>query len=187
MGTGSGRPRPGVGAQDAHHLVGGIADARRAVVELFHRRLGIAREDLADLGHHLVLAQPGWHANVGLKPARPRHDVDFQAALNHADVHGDARYDVLGRAPAPHRWLPRRRRGLSDVDGQRRVEGRHLVEIEDEARRELRGARRQVRVGPVGTLVRTVNLSQSGPFSPKRMVSGLLGSPFSRQSPWTSG
>src|SRR5438132_3601548 len=76
---------PGVGAQDTHHLVVGVAEARRAVVDLFHRRLGIPREDLADLGHHLVFAQPGWHANVGLKPARPRHDVYFQAALKHAD------------------------------------------------------------------------------------------------------
>src|SRR5262245_14671579 len=74
--------RPGVGAQDAHHLVVGVADAWRAVVELFHRYLGIPREDLANLGHHLVLAEPGWYTNVSLKPARPRHDVHFQTALN---------------------------------------------------------------------------------------------------------
>src|SRR5262245_4146526 len=90
---------PGVSAQDAHHLVVEVADARRAVVEFFYRHLGIPREDLADLGHHLVLTQPGWHANVGLKPARPRHNVHFQTALNHADVHGDTRHDVLGAGP----------------------------------------------------------------------------------------
>ena len=40
---------------------------------------------------------------------------------------------------------------------------------------------------PWAPRVRTVNRSHSGPFSPKRMVKGLLGSPFSRQSPCTSG
>src|SRR5215510_4462646 len=54
---------PGVSAQDAHHLMVGVADAWGAVVKLFHRHLGIPCEDLADLGHHFILAQPGWYAN----------------------------------------------------------------------------------------------------------------------------
>src|SRR5262249_4893830 len=87
---------PSVGTQDAHHLVVGIADARGAVVQLFHRRLGIACQDLVDLGHYLVLAQPRWQPQIGLKPARPRHHVYFQTALNHADIDGDARHDVPG-------------------------------------------------------------------------------------------
>src|SRR5262249_22301861 len=156
---------PGISAQNAHHLVVGVADTRRAVVELFQRRLGIPREDLADLGHHLVFAQPGWHANVGLKPARPRHDVHFQATLNHADVDGDARHNVLSTGPL--RLIDGCRgagEGMGDVDGQRRLEGRLLVEIEDEARRELCGARRQVRVSPMGARGLYCELEPEWPF-----------------------
>src|SRR5262245_42490663 len=53
---------------------------------------------------------------------------------------------------------------MRDVDGQRRLECRHLVEIEDETRRELRGARRQVCVGPVGALGPYRELEPEWPF-----------------------
>jgi hypothetical protein len=49
----------GVGAQDAHHGVVGVADARRAVGERFHRRLGNARQDLVARGPHALFAEPG--------------------------------------------------------------------------------------------------------------------------------
>ena len=51
--------------------------------------------------------------------------------------------------------------------GQRRLEGCRLVEIEDEARRELRGARRQVRVGSVGAPGLERELEPEGPFLTK--------------------
>ena len=40
---------------------------------------------------------------------------------------------------------------------------------------------------PCAPRVFTLNSIHSGPFSPKRMLYGLLGSPFRQQSPCTSG
>ena len=93
----------GVGAQDAHHGVVGVAEARRAVGERFHRRLGIARQDLLDRGPHSLFAEPRGHANIGRKPARPRHGGVSNVAI---DGNNTLEIKSLGAAICTFETLP---------------------------------------------------------------------------------
>src|SRR5262249_43643990 len=114
--------RARVGAQDADHFVVGITRARSAVVDLLHRRLRIAGEDVTDPGEHLLLADSGRQTNVGLEPARPGNHVHLLAAVDHTDVQGHALNDVLRAGSL--RFVDRRGGAgerVGDVDGDGRV------------------------------------------------------------------
>ncbi len=76
----------GIGAQYLDHLVVRTTDARRAEVDLLHRRVGIAREELPHLREYRVLAEARWKGYVSPEPARARDHDDLLSAVDDPDV-----------------------------------------------------------------------------------------------------
>src|SRR3989449_11673645 len=105
IGAGSGRPSARALARRMPTISSFGSQALGALKLSFHRRVGIARKDLAHLRENRVLAEAGGKADVGLEPAHARDHVHLLPALDDADVDRRSEERRVGKE-CRSRWSP---------------------------------------------------------------------------------